>query len=147
VKGVPAVLRLRLLTPAPEIKPRKGLDYLLIVEGKTYQGKTGADGMIEHRIKPDAARGTLTVYTETRTEQYALQLGAVDPQDTEEGVGQRLMNLGFGPLSNALPGQSVGSGDEAFRRAIELFQQRSRLPVTGHVDGATRDKLEELHGL
>jgi hypothetical protein len=147
VKGAPAKIRLRLLTPAPELEPRKDLSYLLIVDGTTFQGKTGADGMIEHSIKPDARQGLLTVYTETRTEQYQLKLGAVDPHDTQTGVGQRLMNLGFGPLSNPLPGQDVPVGDEAFRRAIELFQKRSRLPVTGHVDPATREKLEELHGL
>jgi N-acetylmuramoyl-L-alanine amidase len=145
VKGTPATIRLRLITP--DLKPRPNLDYLLIIDGETYQGKTDGDGKLEHRIKPDARQGLLTVYTETRTEQYRLNLGHVDPNDTDSGVGQRLTNLGLGPIGGPLPGVSLDSEDEAFRRAVELFQKRNSLAVTGEVDPATRDKLEEIHGL
>jgi N-acetylmuramoyl-L-alanine amidase len=145
LKGTPATIRLRLITR--DLKPRPELDYLLVIDGDSFQGTTDGEGMIEHRIKPDAKKGVLTVYTKSRTEKYQLRLGDIDPHDTETGVGQRLTNLGVGPIGGPLVAGKVGEDDEAFARAIKLFQKQTALPVSGRIDPATRDKLEEISGL
>jgi peptidoglycan hydrolase-like protein with peptidoglycan-binding domain len=54
-------------------------------------------------------------------------------------VQQRLNNLGL------FCGNEDGNPDDQTTAAIKTFQQKSGLPATGQVDGATRAKLAELH--
>src|SRR5262249_36338014 len=58
-RGVPAKLKLRLLSP--DGKPRANLDYVLTVDGVELTGVTDGDGRIERYIKPNARQGTVVV--------------------------------------------------------------------------------------
>ena len=63
---------------------------------------------------------------------------------TDEGVWQRLVNLGYVPAER--PGLLPETAEE-LAMAIEEFQADHRLPITGVADGATREKLREAHDM
>ena len=65
--------------------------YQLVVGDRTFSGTT-SNGELKHRVPADAA------VAEIRLEGWApirLELGKLDPVDTERGREQRLSNLGF----------------------------------------------------
>lgn len=168
-KGVPARLRLRLMRkadpegqdkeptvlssggrsvtsedPEPETgsledQPRSNVPYRLNIDGRQTEGRTDDEGRIEISIPPNARRGTLIVEPGTPNETVtALHLGALDPISEVSGVSQRLANLGLG----CEPGDAMTPELEA---ALIVFQKEQGLEVTGELDDATRQKLEELH--
>lgn len=134
-KGVPSVLRLRILDGQ---QPRAHEDYVLEIDGRLYQGKTDADGKIEHPIPPGAVLGTLILGEEG--ERYPLALGHIDPIEETTGVKARLNNLGY----------ACGSVDDAWdehaRAALRRFQKDNNLAETGACDQATRSKIQEAYG-
>ena len=73
-------------------------------------------------------------------EEYSFDLGYVDPLAEINGVQARLNNLGFdcGPVDGVLNDQT--------REAIQGFQQKHNLKVTGEMDRPTLDKLEKVYG-
>ncbi len=133
-KGVPAMLRIRLLDD--DGKPRSGAHYTLDVDGHLTDGMTDGDGKIEHPIPPGARSGSLTVED---TDFIPLELGALDPPDTLSGVQGRLRNMGY-------PCGVTGESDDATRDAIRSFQKENGLEETGEPDDATQDKLRQAHG-
>lgn len=119
-------------------QPRKGVPYVLLIDGNVTTGKTDNDGRIELTIPPNARSGTLTLDPGTLKERVIpLNLGHLNPITDVSGVSQRLNNLGF-PCGD-------GSDEEALTGALKAFQEKSGLQVTGNVDDATRNKLRELH--
>jgi N-acetylmuramoyl-L-alanine amidase len=168
VKGVPAKLRLKVMrgpdpegqerepdglssagrsvtsedpepAPARSDEPRGEVDYALDIDGKLIRGTTADDGLIEISIPPDARRGVLIVEPGTPNETVTqLELGALDPISEVSGVSQRLANLGMG----CEPGNEM---TPELGAALTAFQHKHGLEVTGEIDSATRNKLEELH--
>lgn len=132
-KGVPAKFVLHLLD---DDQPRAGVDYTLEIDGHVFSGKTDAEGKLEHSIPPDAKKGKLVI---DGTEEHELELGELDPVTEERGLRARLENLGF------IAGAQDSSADE-LKEAIEAFQQKNNLNVTGQADDQTRKKLLEIHG-
>jgi hypothetical protein len=61
---------------------------------------------------------------------------------TEEGVWQRLMNLGYVPAKR--PGALPETAKE-IAMALEAFQCAHRLSITGAADAETRERLREAH--
>jgi N-acetylmuramoyl-L-alanine amidase len=120
-------------------EPLANLDFELEVDGVVTTGKTDADGGIEIGIPGNARKGTLRVHDEGFTHEFDLGLGNLDPIGTLTGVQQRLKNLGFdcGPADGRMGPRT--------RAALEKFQAKHELPVTGEVDKATRSKIEEAH--
>lgn len=122
-----------------QTKPRANVPFLLEVGGRLIQGKTDRDGRIEQSIPADTSSARLTLEPGTARETVLpIRLGHLDPLDEFSGVRQRLINLGFDCRGV--------EQEEDLTDAIAAFQEWHGLPVTGKLDGATRDKLRETHG-
>lgn len=134
-RGVPSMLRLRLLIGG---EPRADERYILEVDGELLSGTTDDQGRLEHHIPPDARRGRLLL-GETQDE-YALNLGRIDPIDEISGVQGRLNNLGFDC------GAADGNLGPRMEEALRAFQRKHDLTESGEADEATRNRLVEIHG-
>jgi N-acetylmuramoyl-L-alanine amidase len=137
-KAIPERLRIRLLDEKGD--PRKNLSYKLTIDGKVRQGKTDGRGLLNEPIAPNAREGVLVIGEGALADTFPLLLGHTDPVTTAAGVQKRLKNLGWncGPEDGVLRHET--------RWAIEQFQSRHGLTVTGLLDDATREKLLEVHG-
>jgi Putative peptidoglycan binding domain len=129
VKGSKVTIKIRLLD---QDVPRAGVPYTLHIDGALSSGETDGDGFVTKTIPANAKAGKLIVGTGAAKDVYQLQLGTLDPIETDSGVGGRLRNLGFvaDDLSNA----------------IKAFQQKEGLPVTGTSNSATQNRLKEKFG-
>jgi hypothetical protein len=136
-KSVPQRLQIRLLDQKGQ--PRHDLRYKLTIDGQVRQGKTDGNGLLNEPIAPNAREGVLVIGEGALAETYPLFLGHMDPITAISGIQKRLNNLGW-----VCP--EDGFLQEDTRQAIEQFQSRHDLPVTGEPDAATRDKLLEAHG-
>lgn len=132
-KGVPEIFKLQLLDEND--KPRSGVRYKLVVDGKELTGTTDGSGRLQQPISPKAQTAELLIDPHER---YELKLGRLEPVDSEKGVRVRLVNLGFLGEVNAKRAE--------YKSALEQFQKTCSLPVTGEPDEATRKKLLEEHG-
>ena len=133
-KGEPLKFQLQLMMMG---KPRKNEDYVLLVDGEQIQGKTDDEGILKATIPGNARGGTIVL--RGGKEEYPIRIGHLDPIDTVSGVKQRLNNLGF------TCGTENDKLDQRTKAALQKFQTRHELKVTGEPDSATKAKLEELH--
>jgi hypothetical protein len=131
--GVPALFRIQFLDDG---RPRSGESYRLTIGDRAFTGTTDADGRIELFVPNDAATGVLLLGD---TDEMEIDFGAMDPLEAASGIRKRLRNLGL------YDGDDEDGLGPATRRAIETFQARAGLPVTGEADAATLAKLQELH--
>lgn len=127
--GSPAKFKLRLTI---NDSPRANEPYQLCIDGTWLKGKTDADGWIMEAIPPDAQKGQLLIGKDC-TDSYEFQFGTVDPLDCDDGIKQRLFDLGY-------------DAETDFAGAIRAFQEKEKLNATGQVDDATRSKLKEKFG-
>jgi Putative peptidoglycan binding domain/LysM domain len=132
--GSPARLRLRFIDDGD---PIAGEPYVLNIDGDLRDGTLDASGKLDVSIPPTAKSARLTIGND---EPIMIQLGAVDPITTVSGIQGRLNNLGFnpGPIDSKMGPRTC--------HAIQRFQDRNSLNVTGKPDDATRAKLLEIHG-
>lgn len=120
-------------------RPFQSKEYDLTVGNHTYHGTTGSDGSIQQRIAANETTGELTVHAWGGGFSWTLDIGHLDPDDTDEGIKHRLHNLGFDM-------ESADRGwDDASIGSLKAFQYAAQLPVTGEVDDATRSKLLKWH--
>jgi LysM domain len=129
LQDAPTKIKLLLLD---QDAPRAGVPYSLQIDGVWTSGTTDGSGYVDHPIPPGAQAGQLIVGTGASKDVYQLQLGAIDPIETESGVKGRLLNLGFG-------------GDD-LSRSVSAFQKKQGLPVTGALDAASQARLKEKFG-
>jgi N-acetylmuramoyl-L-alanine amidase len=135
-RGVPAMLRLRLVDAAGE--PRAGVPYTLDAGGMTFSGESDPDGWIKHPVPPDARTGKLRF--NDGLEEYDLSLGEVDPIESITGIQARLHNLGYDcGMVDGICGPLTSS-------ALTEFQEANGLPPSGEPDKATKEKLLAAHG-
>jgi hypothetical protein len=133
-KGVPAKFRIQLCSGS---QPRAKLPFKLVVdESKTIEGETDDEGVLDVFIPPKARHGVLTLGEEGE-EVINVSFGRLAPVEEDEGVDQRLLNLGLI--------QEVPASEASRRAGVELFQRRFGLEPTGEADDATRAKLAEIH--
>ena len=164
VKDTPAMLHLRLVDI--DYTPRAGVDYTLNVDGQFLEGTTDSDGCIDESILPNAEKVILVVhppsseqeddrdeqvYTgpstqtptttqqEKTTEEYEIFLGNIDPASEIVGIQERLINLGYELV------EPSGELDEPTQNALRHLQEQRNLEVTGTLDDATKQELEDLH--
>jgi hypothetical protein len=137
-KGVPEKLRVVVLDDGEQ--PIAGSKYTLEIDGKSSDGVTGSDGVIEHPIRPNACQAHLIVGEGDSRREYKLNLGHMDPIDTISGQQARLFNLGFydGPVNGKPNGQ--------MRTGVMMFQKKNHMEATGDCDAATQDKLKQTFG-
>lgn len=131
-------VRLRFLDPGG--RPRAGLRYRLVVDGRLRQGVTNAEGELAAPVRPRSRVGLLELLDRGRVERYIVDLGMLDPIDSPSGLQQRLRNLGY---ACALSGRT----DEQTRAAVRRFQanQPGLLP-DGEPGRDTLDRLAAVHG-
>jgi hypothetical protein len=135
LKGEPGKLKIRLLKLG---KPRANESYVIDLGTQVIEGKTDADGRIEHFIPGDAGTGKLIL--RDGKEIHPLRLGHLDPLDLLSGVQQRLNNLGYS-CGAEMGGAEMG---EQTKEALKKFQADQQLNETGEADEATKAKLKEL---
>lgn len=133
-RGIPARTRIRVLL---HDQPRAHQEYTLVIDGRTLEGSTDGDGVLEEFIPPAARRGILTIGPDQQV--FELLFGELDPITEISGIQKRLSNLGFEP------GPLDGQLSETTRRALRRFQRRMGLPETGDPDDETVAALHELH--
>jgi hypothetical protein len=120
-------------------QPRADERFILTVDGKVTTGITDADGEVSAPILPGARGGTLVVGSGLHKQTFDLQLGGMDPIDTDAGLSKRLHNLGYcGPASNG--------NQHEMAAALAVFQKDRGMEATGKLDTASRGKLVQEHG-
>lgn len=139
IKNVPAKLRIQFMSDG---KPRANVPYILTIDGVTISqpgDSTDSQGVVACSISPGARQGVISVGTGEDCIEYNLRLGNLNPASDISGVKQRLRNLGL------YKGSADQVFDEKAQDAIRAFQAKAGLNVTGELDAATRDKLEQTH--
>lgn len=116
-------------------KPRAGETFVLTIDGVMTTDSTDGDGWIRCDIPNDASSGEISL--KNGKEIIPLSIGRLDPQDSAQGVIQRLTNLGFKVED--------GDRDTMPAAALKLFQAKNELKDTGEFDGPTKAKLRDLH--
>ena len=135
LKGVPAVLKVRLLNNG---EPRQHEKWSAVVDGKIQEGTTDGDGLATLRVLPRTAFVRFTLESGV---EYRLLLRELDPLETMSGVQARLNNLGYES------GAADGIRGPITTGAIKRFQADfPPLEVDGIVGPNTRAKLKEVYG-
>lgn len=131
-------VRLRLLDL--KRRPRANVEYTARVESETSRGRSDADGYIVIMVRPNDRELNLTVTEGSKTDEYKLPLGSIDPIEELSGAQHRLTNLGYSCASEE------GTLGEVTKAAIRAFQKEMALDVSGELNDATRQKLKDVHG-
>ena len=133
---------LRIVFQNPKGSKFQSEPYLIRFDsGRTKNGATGADGLLNEPVALNEFVATLAIAGRT----LALQLGHLNPTgDVEEddlsGIQARLNNLGY------TAGPNDGIYGRNTRSALALVQVEEDLDVNGLPDETTLTKLEALHG-
>ena len=140
VHGRPLVLRLQLLGFGHQ--PLADTPCELHLGGAVHSLTTDGEGRIEQAIPATADSGILIFQDPLVPFEVAipLKIGHLDPITEPSGQKARLRNLGYNP------GSLTADDAQPFAIAVQEFQCDHGLQVTGEVDAATRDKLEQVHG-
>ncbi len=133
-----ARLLLRMAIKDFDNQPVAGMACTLTVSGKKHALTSDGDGVIEAEIDRSATDGLLEV--PDLGVSHVVRIGFLEPVEVDAGCHERLINLGY------YPGSFDDLDAEVMRNAIEEFQCDFEMPVNGELDGATRDKLKEVHG-
>lgn len=132
-KGVPMPFIVQVLDAWGN--PRKERKYKLAIDDGLYEGTTDVNGVLRHYL-PNAAKGGKLYIDELV---FDIGIGHLEPKTKLLGVQQRLTNLGYPCLGDD------GEMGQATVIALSRFQRLAGLPVTGELDGATRDALNNHH--
>ena len=118
-------------------KPIVGMAYQLTLEDAQFSGNTSPDGLIAHKVDPDAKSGTLTL------DGFEREVTIVPMEDSTAvaGAQARLSNLACGTDD-----AQEGILDDATQLALQRFQQRHGLTTSGQLDAATSAKLKDSYG-
>jgi N-acetylmuramoyl-L-alanine amidase len=117
--------------------------YQLDIGSDSYSGMTAGDGLIEHRVMASETRGTLTVWIDdsgTNSLVWPLEVGHLEPYDTNRGIQARLNNLGFGC------GEVDGIIGPKTRAAAKAFKKKNGLADNDTIDTTTKNKLKDVYG-
>lgn len=136
VRGVSSRLRFRARING---QPLAEQPYVLEVGSRTLEGVTDADGGVDCPLRPDAPRALLHIGHAPFVHTYELDLRALDPVTEPSGLRQRLSNLGYLPVREAVT-------DESLLAAVRRFQAGLGLEPTGTADARTRELLRQAHG-
>lgn len=131
VKGVPAKMKFKFQLGD---EPFVNAPFSLIVDGEfAEEGQSDGNGFIAVSIPPSAKECKVTLGPPEDRHIFNLELGTLDPIDTDEGAMKRLFNLGYGVDGDAVT-------------AINSFQKSQGLAATESLDDATRTKINEVFG-
>ena len=133
-KGIPIDFELKILDGD---EPRVGVRYCVDIEDRQQVGTIPESGIVTLKIRPSDRTGRLILRPGVDQEEYMLLFGHLDPAHAISGAKGRLRNIGF---------LASDDSDEAFCDALEGFQRRFSIPITGALDDLTARKLTEVHG-
>ena len=128
----------------PSGKPYANLNWELKVGDRIFKGTTDAKGTVKQKVPANAHEGELTLLLDAKGEHklsWVVEIGGVDPIDSDAGVQGRLNNLGYHTGDDDKG--TVGAGTQS---AIRNFQNDHGLEMTGQIDDATRRRLKQEHG-
>lgn len=134
-RNVPEMVTIRLYDA--EKRPRADLPYVLVIEGKRFEGTTDAEGRVQHGILPSLPSAQLIIGDD---EIYELATGFLLPESEDGGVSARLAALGY------LFSDEDGQDPVLLADALRSFQTDEQLTASGAIDDATRAKLKERYG-
>jgi hypothetical protein len=137
--------KLRLIVLGFGGKPLASTDCKVTVSGASTTVRTGADGLVEIDLAPDATEATL----EANGQSWTLKIGHLDPPDTDTGLWARLRNLGYlvdEATQDDEPPPDAPPQADALAFAIELFQRDHQLTVDGTDVQSVKNKLREIYG-
>jgi hypothetical protein len=143
IKKVPIQCYLNLQLLNSELNKSSNLEYLLSITTKSEaiipdkKGKTDNNGYINEPIPSDTDIATLIIFENGYEDRHEFKLNGLDPSDTLHGKQQRLCNLGFYCDYEETLGEST-------KEAINLFQEKYKLKITGEFDNETVKKLEVI---
>ncbi|MCB9845169.1 MAG: peptidoglycan-binding protein [Phycisphaeraceae bacterium] len=103
------------------------------VDGATAALETEKPNRVRATIAPAASAATIRL----GQKEIQVGIGRLDPIDTDSGLRERLVNLGYLTGDPAL---------DEIRLGVEEFQLENGLSVDGIVGPKTRSKLEQVHG-
>jgi hypothetical protein len=105
------------------------------------QGSTDGNGKLTVQLSPTAENGRV-IFNRGTAQEVVMELGfrQMDPLSEVTGVCKRLYNLGF-----PCPTDSTEVTVDV-QMALQDFQKKYKLTVTGKIDDATRSKLKEVYG-
>jgi hypothetical protein len=130
LRGVPAKFKVLL---AINDQPLANKPYTFWIDDKSTEGKTDSNGFVAQSIPPGAERGKIVVKEVNYQLVWEFQFGTVDPIDTEEGVRERLTDMGY-------------DAENDLEASVRAFQQKEKLDATGQIDETTRAKIQERFG-
>lgn len=127
---------LRIVFKSIEDEPITDTECTLKVGSESYALITNSNGLVAELIPRDATQGKLSILDR----EFQIQIGELDPVDTDMGQKSRLTNLGYylGPLDI--------DDEEQLKSAVEEFQCDQGLNVTGVCDAQTQAALTKAHG-
>jgi N-acetylmuramoyl-L-alanine amidase len=124
-------------------EPYANVKYTLSVDGESFDGVTTSEGVVEQKVPGKAKKAEVTVFPDeknmSKKHTWTLDLGHLQPIDTNEGVKARLHNLGYNV------GEINDTMDDNAKRAIRRFQEDHGLQKTGELNDETRKKLEQAY--
>ena len=127
---------LRIVFKSIEDEPITDTECTLKVGSESYVLITNSNGLVAELIPRDATQGKLSILDR----EFQMQIGELDPVDTDMGQKSRLTNLGY----------YLGSPDiddeKQLKSAVEEFQCDQGVNVTGDCDAHTEAALTKAHG-
>ena len=132
-KGVPARFRLKIMNGDV---PRSNITFTLLIDEKIeLEGETDGDGILDVSIPPTAKKGV--IFLDDGQQSIKVSFGHLDPVTEEDGIRQRLFNLGLL--------ETIDVPEADLTAAVRMFQRIKELKPTGLVDDDTRNALVEAH--
>ncbi|TAK32201.1 MAG: LysM domain-containing protein [Myxococcaceae bacterium] len=122
-------------------EPLRSEDYELHGMGRPLRGTTDGDGRAAIEVRADV--DAVEVRFVKRELSFTLQIGHLDPPETERGAMQRLAALRYLHLPPELAGPQR---KRRLRRALREFQTMEGLPLTDSIDETTALRLRARHG-
>ncbi len=132
----PASDILRIVFISLDDEPIVDTECVLKVEGENYSLITNSNGLVAELIPTNATQGIISILGM----EIPIQIGELDPIETDTGQKTRLANLGyyFGPMDE--------DDEEQLKSAVEEFQCDQGLKLTGACDDQTQAALKDAHG-
>ncbi|MFO0550729.1 MAG: peptidoglycan-binding domain-containing protein [Polyangiaceae bacterium] len=131
-------VRLKLVQPDGKAIANKRFEVVSSGAKRPVEGRTDGDGVLDALVSVHQTHAQVRVFVDgDEPLEFPVLIGHLDPISEPTGVAGRLRNLGY----------SVAIGVEGLAAAVAAFQRDQGLPETGQVDDATREALEQHHGV
>ncbi|MGE4296627.1 MAG: peptidoglycan-binding protein [Desulfovibrionaceae bacterium] len=116
-----------------------GAKYVLTIGENVFTGVTGRDGLVSQAVELGASEAKLEVtMPDGSKREWTMELGGLDPVESDSGMKQRLINLG-------LLIEADKDDDDKLKLALGRLQEMCGIPATGIPDPTTLEYLRTVH--